>query len=150
MGYLAYQDIPDPQLKPWYKLNNLIDQKAFVFLSSATIQIKVQENVLSKSYSCIECIIPGHFELGKIFHYFLIQQQIKHAVIQTEDDDGIPYAWNFYLERKWQPLIALDPEKNLQDLRIKANATIIAKRIVSTPDYSLEYMIKNNGYELHQ
>ena len=149
-AYSVFNNIPDIQLQPWYKLDNLIDNKSFVFLSTIPIQIKVQTNVLNTTYTHFTCTVPGHFELGKIYHYFLIQQQINNTPIETQDDDGEPYGWHFYLEKKWFPLVALDPEKNLLDSHVKSNATIIAKRIMPTAEFLFKPIIKNHRYELHQ
>ena len=149
-AYNVFREIPDIQLQPWYKRDNLIDNKSFVFLSTIPIQIKLQTEVLNNSYSNFNCTVPGHFELGKIFHYFLIQQQINGDSIETVDDNEEPYGWHFYLEKKWYPLAALDPEKNLLDNHVKRNATIIAKRILPISEFSFQPNIKNNRYELHQ
>lgn len=149
-AYNVFREIPDIQLQPWYKRDNLIDNKSFVFLSTIPIQIKLQTEVLNNSYSNFNCTVPGHFELGKIFHYFLIQQQTNHVIIETQDDDDEPYGWHFYLETKWYPLVAVDPEKNLLDNHVKRNATIIAKRIIPMSEFLLQPTIKNHKYELHQ
>ena len=149
-SYNMFQEIPDIQLQPWYKRDNLIDNKSFVFLSTIRVHIKLQTSVLNNTYTIFSCAVPGHFELGKIFHYFLIQQQINHVLIETQDDDKEPFGWHFYLEKKWYPLAALDPEKNLLDNHVKRNATIIAKRILPISEFSFQPNIKNNRYELHQ
>ena len=149
-AFNVFQYIPDLQLQPWYKRDNLIDNKSFIFLSSIPIHIKLQTKVLDTTYTNFTSTVPGHFELGKIFHYFLIQQQINHEVIETNDDDGEPYGWNFYLENKWLPMVTLDSDKNLVENNVKSNVTIIAKRIMPPSAFLFQPTIKNISHELHQ
>lgn len=148
-SYNAFRHIPDIQVKPWYKRDNLIENTSFVFLSTIPLQIKLQATVLDSNYTHFNCTVPGQYELGKIFHYFLIQQQINQVLIDMQDEDGEPYGWNFYLERKWFPLVAIHPEKSLLENRITADTAIIAKRVILPPEISFQPTNKNLFHELH-
>ena len=142
----AYVSIPEIQYPVWYKQNNLIDNKAFVFLASVSIKIKLSIHALDKSDKIFYSTVPAQMEVGKIFHYFLIQQQMKEIIIETENENEASYGWLFYIQSlKGYQLKPLNPNFNLWENQVKSNNTIIAKRVIKTSSdkYISSYSIKS-------
>jgi hypothetical protein len=145
----VFESITQPTYKPWYKKDNLIDYKAFVFLTSVALKIKLRPLILENSYSVFEVVVPAQMELGKIFHYFLIQQQNNNASIETKDEFGQPAAWKFYYKKGWrQQLRPLDPDLNLWENQVKAKSVIIAERVIISAETLPAKFQKRTHHEL--
>lgn len=145
----VFESIPQPSYKPWYKKDNLIDYKAFVFLTSVALKVKLRPLILENSYNVYDVVVPAQMELGKIFHYFLIQQQNENSTIETKDEFGQPSAWRFYYKKNWRhPLRPLDPDLNLWENQVKAKSVIIAKRVIIPSEILPAKFQKRTHHEL--
>lgn len=147
----AYSEIPDLEYPIWYKKDNLIDNKTFVFLTSVPIKIKLAPQAIDNTYTVYNSTVPAQMEIGNIFHYFLVKQQIKKLLIETEDEYGEPYGWQFYTESlKGYQHTPLHPNLNLWENQVKANGTIIARRVIGEKGNINVVEHSNKDYELHK
>jgi hypothetical protein len=149
--YKRFESIPDPQYEVWYKKDNLIENKAFVFLASVPLKFKLAPALIDNNYTTFASTLPAQMELGKAFHYFLIQQQNNNRFIETEDESGEPVGWQFYLEKLWgYHLVPLNPDLNLWQNQVKPHSTIVAKRVVFSPNILPPHFQTNHRHELYQ
>ena len=148
-AWILYESIPSLQYDLWYKRDNLIDNKAFVFFNSVSIQLKVAPHISDRMYSLVELTVPNHIELGKLFHYFLIQQLAKDIDIETTDENGEPIGWQFFISKhKGFKVIPLDPDKNLLENGVSPNSVIVAKRVISEQE-NFVYSVNKEEHELY-
>ncbi|WP_207494075.1 TssN family type VI secretion system protein [Aridibaculum aurantiacum] len=136
--YNYFLNIPVKQYPLWYKRRNLIENKAFVFLASVPLKIKVAPKSSDTNLSTFTCTAPAQMELGRVFHYFIVQQLREEVDIETEDEAGQSFGWQFYIRTfGGYRLTPLHPEKNLWENQVKPNATIVAKRVTTELNMSL-------------
>jgi hypothetical protein len=150
-AYRHFQYIPDPQYNLWFSQKNLISNRSIVFLSTLPLKIKVAPTLLHKYSSVYPCIVPAQMDVGTLFQYFLAHQQYKKIDIENEDEIGNPVGWVFY-EEKWQghKIRPLNPDLNLRDNKVEANAVVVAKRIIINPDTVPLLSAKHRNHELHK
>lgn len=149
--YNVFESIPDPQYKLWYKKDNLIDNKAFVFLASVPLKIKLAPSMMDNSYKVFKSTMPAQMELGRMFHFFLIQQQADDVVIDAKNQFNEPIGWQFYREKLWGlRLIPLNPDFNLWENQVKPGSTILAKRFILSSDRLPVQFQQTQQHELSQ
>ncbi len=149
--FKLFEDIPELKYQLWFKRDNLIDSKAFVFLASVPIKWKLNVSMFDNSVTVFNRTVPAQMELGKVFHYLLVQEEQNGVVIETEDEIGQEIGWQFYLE-EWQGYKSksLNPEANFWENQISPDATIIAKRVMVSNENATVNQNSKQHHELYQ
>lgn len=129
-SYYQFLAIPQPQQRVWFQQHNLIDNKSFVFLNSIGIKIKLTVLHNDNKMSVFNVVVPSHMELGKIFHFFIVQQQSEGIKIDNTDERQKPVGWQFFLEKySGISLRLLNPDIDLRENGIENSSSIVAERV---------------------
>ncbi len=128
--YRQFLAIPKPEQRVWFQQHNLIDNKSFVFLNSIGIKIKLTPLHEEKKMTVFNVVVPAQMELGKIFHFFVIQQKSEGIEIETTDERNKPVGWQFFLEKyNGLSLRLLNPDVDLRENGIENRNSIVAERV---------------------
>ena len=128
--YRQFLEIPQPEQRVWFQQHNLIDNKSFVFLNSVGVKVKLTRLCNEKKRSVFNVVVPSHMELGKVFHFFIIQQQSEGIEIETTDEQHKPVGWQFFLEKyNGVSLRLLNPDVDLRENGIENSNSIVAERV---------------------
>ena len=132
-NYVAYSTNSSKTVqKVWYPDQNLISNKAIIFLNNIPIQFKLVVSSAGKKYEIFKTVAPSQMSLGKIFQAFLMQQANNNFHIDQKDERGKKVGWLFYAQvARGINLRPLDPELSLRENSIKSKTVIILQRVKS-------------------
>ena len=120
---------PIIKIKPWVVPSQKITfQNKTNLANSFVIKFNLKMYYFDETTSEYDVIVAGGFRLGKIFHEFLIENDIGDEKIQQLDYQLKPYGWLFFI-KKFSGLKKLDPGLTFLDNHIKENDIIIIERV---------------------
>ena len=126
--------IPTPVYKLWYPEHdsNVIYWETLDLRRLKEISIRFRRSPNDEVYANVDAKIPSGVSMGQWFHRFIEDHDVKFPETPILlDHDGESYGWGFY-QRKWFGLVSkpLDFEQLTEELNLKHNSIIIAKRAV--------------------
>lgn len=126
--------IPERVYKLWYPEHdsNVIYWETLDLRRLKEISIRFRRNPDDDVYASVDAKIPSGVSMGQWFHRFVEDHDVKFPETPIViDHEGESYGWGFY-QRKWFGLVSkpLDFEKLTEELNLKHNSIIIAKRAV--------------------
>jgi hypothetical protein len=130
-AWLVYQSIPTIN-KPWYlpDLQHANPPPATVFLNSLQLKVMIKP-VVGQQAQAYTTVAPGRMLLGTLFYQLMLDEKVAGNLIQTEDDSGKPYGWQFFATSKGLYLRNLNPLQSLDENKLQPGSTVVIKRVGS-------------------
>ena len=117
------------EIKPWLvPTQKATLQKRTNVVNSFQIKFNLKMYYFDEVASEFDVIVAGGLRLGKVFHEFLIENEVGDTKIQLLDYQLKPYGWVFFI-KKFSGFKRLDPGLTFLDNDLKENDIIIIARV---------------------
>lgn len=130
IAYACFTAIePNVKIEPWFvPAQKSTNQNNVNLPNSFPIKFSLKLYYFDEAAADFDIIVAGGLRLGKIFHNFLVENNVEDAKIQQLNYQLKPYGWMFFV-KKISGLKQLDPALTFLDNGIKENDIIIIERV---------------------
>ena len=120
---------PVVEIEPWFlPLQKFTPNKRTNLPNSFQISFNLKIYYFDEVTADFNIIVAGGLRLGKVFHEFLLENNIADTKIQQLNYQLKPYGWLFFVKR-FSGFKMLDPALTFFDNGIKENDIIIIDRV---------------------
>jgi Type VI secretion system, TssN len=134
-AWFTFSRIPTPEYKIWFTPDTMYKWGSRLrLLMPITFKMSIRYFDIREEAFTIK--VPAKIKLGSLFHQFIMEQQRNtESFIELTDEQHRPYGWEFY-NSQYAGLTKnmLDPEKTLEESRVRKNSIIIVRRVKMDPE----------------
>jgi hypothetical protein len=127
----ALKDYAGTEYGVWMKPLPDTRERTFIFFGGLALKINFSTKANDLNKKTYRSHAPLDKSIGEFFnHFLLIQRNNNKLKIDLIDEDRQPFGWKFYQTEFWGlKKRQLDPEANLEEMKVKNHGTIMVERV---------------------